>query len=160
MKNQRAKKEKIKCVVIILMAAALIIIGISYFNSPKSTLANHWNNISCDFEVVNDYAIDKLLSENKKYIYLSDLYCDNNKELNTSVSKVQAYLKDVDFDGGNNPEILYSQNEIKYTYWEQNNYILIYVINDKDKALQNYRDENYTIDTLGNGWYLAFKHRL
>lgn len=156
------KRKKFKYIIIVLTILILVIMLFFYLISPKSYFAKHWDNISSDFEIVNDYVLsnDYVLFEDKIFIHLSDLYNSDNAELYESVSKVQAYLKDVNFDGGSDPEIIYNENEIKYTYWERSQYILIYVIKDKNKALQHYKDKKYTIDKLGNGWYLAFQHHI
>lgn len=154
------KSKRSKYIIIILTILILIIMLLIYLISPKSTFAKHWDSISSDFEIVNNYVLSYEFPENKQFIQLSDLYSSDNTELNDAVSKVQAYLKDVDFDGGNDPYILYNENQIKYTYWERSQYILIYVIKDKNKALQHYKDKKYFIDKLGNGWYLAYQHHI
>ena len=156
--------KKKKYIIIPLMLVAFVV-GVLILDSihMHSSFSRNWNTISEQFEIVNDYAMTKFPAE-RNYIQLSDLDDTNDDNINNALSAVREYLNKY-FDNGSYIQIDDRGDYLEYTCMERYQYILIHIKDNKKQFLKfskkfDFFINKYTIDKLGDGWYLVFQHHI
>ena len=155
--------KKKKYIIIPLIFVAFVV-GFLIFDSnrPHAQFSENWDTISEQFEIVNNYAMKKLKAERNYYIQLSDLDDTNDDNINNALSAVQEYFRTQYFDVGHSIQIANKGDAIEYSHMERHKHILVHINSNEKETLKYYKklklsNTKYSIDKLGNGWYLVFQ---
>ncbi|MDE5558007.1 MAG: hypothetical protein K2J32_10035 [Ruminococcus sp.] len=154
--------KKKKYIIITLIFVAFVV-GFLIFDSnrPHTDFSENWDIIAEQFEIVNDYAMTKFSNE-RNYIQLSDLNDSDDENINNALSAVQEYFKTQHFDFGHDIQVADNDDALEYSHMERHKYILVHINSNEKETLKYYKKldlygSKYSIDKLGNGWYLVFQ---